>query len=116
MPREVRFSTSPLPVNNMTTTNAITSTTTMASSSPTAAEVIMPSRRVEAITSTAWMIRITTVIIRAVSSFSGMPTSGMNAWLASALSIATTAIARYQKVSQPNSQPIFGLASREAHW
>ena len=76
----------------------------------------MPSRRVEAITSTAWMSSTTNVIRRAVSSFGSMPTSGMNAWLANALSIATTAIARYQNVSQPNNQPIFGFASRDAHW
>ena len=62
------------------------------------------------------MSNTTNVISRAVSSFGAMPTSGMNAWLASALSIATTAMARYQKVSQPNHQPIFGLASRDAHW
>ena len=54
--------------------------------------------------------------IRAVSSLCCMPTSGMKAWLASALSIATTPVARYQNVSQPNNQPIFGLASRDAHW
>ena len=83
---------------------------------PTALDVIRPRRRVEAITRTAWTTRITTVISRAVSSLSAIPTRGMNAWLASALSRATTAIARYQNVNQPNSQPIFGLASRDAHW
>ena len=40
----------------------------------------------------------------------------MKAWLANALSMATTPVARYQNVSQPNIQPIFGLASRDAHW
>ena len=59
------------------------------------------------------MTKIATVIIRAVSSLSAIPTNGMNAWLASALSIATTPIAKYQNVSHPNNQPIFGLASRE---
>jgi len=39
----------------------------------------------------------------------------MKAWLASALSNATTPVAKYQKVSQPKNQPIFGLASRDAH-
>ena len=36
--------------------------------------------------------------------------------LAIALSAATVPIPSQQKVSQPNPQPIFGLASREAHW
>ena len=45
-----------------------------------------------------------------------MPNSGMNAWLASALSAATVPIPSQQKVSQPNPQPILGLANREAHW
>ena len=53
IPREVRLSKSPLPVNTTTTTSAITNTTTMASSMPTAMEVISPSSRVETITSTA---------------------------------------------------------------
>jgi hypothetical protein len=43
----------PLPVNSMTAPRPITKTTTIASSIPTALDVIMPSRRVEAITSTA---------------------------------------------------------------
>ena len=100
----------------MATASAMTNTTTMASSTPTAPEVIRPSSRVEAITSAACTISIATVISRAVSSFSAIPTNGMNAWLASALSRATTAIARYQNVSHPNSHPTFGFASREAHW
>ncbi|WSC65566.1 hypothetical protein OHA57_34465 [Streptomyces anulatus] len=70
----------------------------------------------EATASTVWTSSTTSVIRRAASSSGAMPTSGMNAWLASALSTATTPIARYQKVSHPNHQPIFGLASREAHW
>jgi len=45
-----------------------------------------------------------------------MPNSGMNAWLASALSAATVPMPSQQKVSQPNPQPILGLASRDAHW
>ena len=61
----------------MTAPNPTTSTTTMASSIPTALEVINPSSFVEAITMTAWTIRITTVITRAVPSFSAIPTSGM---------------------------------------
>jgi hypothetical protein len=32
------------------------------------------------------------------------------------LSTATTPIPSQQYVSQPNPQPIFGLARREAHW
>ena len=45
-----------------------------------------------------------------------MPNNGMNAWLASALSTATTPNDTKQTVSQPNPQPIFGLANREPHW
>ena len=87
----------------------------MPSSNPTAPEVIRPSSRVDAITRVAWTTSTAMVIRRAVSSLSLSPSSGMRAWLAKALSTATAAIARYQNVSQPNSQPIFGLASREAH-
>ncbi len=39
----------------------------------------------------------------------------MKAWLASALSTVTTVIARFQTANHPNTQPTFGLASREAH-
>ena len=59
---------------------------------------------------------MTRVITLAVLSFSSMPSSGINAWLANALSRATTAIARYQNVSHPNIQPIFGFANRDPHW
>jgi hypothetical protein len=55
------------------------------------------------------------VISRAVFSFGAMAASGMSAWLANALFIATTAMARDQNVSHPNNHPIFGFASRDAH-
>ena len=48
IPREVRLPTEPLPVTATATKSAITSTTTMTNSSPTAAEVIRPTMRVEA--------------------------------------------------------------------
>lgn len=70
-PREVRLPGSPLPVNSMTAAKPITRTTTIASSIPTALEVINPRNRVEAITRIAWTISIATVISLAVSSFSG---------------------------------------------
>jgi hypothetical protein len=61
------------------------------------------------------MSNTTNVISRAVFSSGATPASGISAWLANALSIATTAMARYQNVSHPNNHPIFGFASRDAH-
>jgi hypothetical protein len=67
-------------------------------------------------TNTAWATKIATVSSLAVCSSSPMPSNGMSAWLANALSIATAPRARYQNDNQPNNQPIFGLARRDAHW
>ncbi len=117
MPREVRLSTEPSPVTATATTSAIPSTTTITNSTPTAAALTKPTMRVEAMASTAWIEQHDQRDQRArCPRPAAMPNSGMNAWLASALSTATTAIARYQKVNHPNPQPTFGLASREAHW
>ena len=74
--------------------SATVSTTTMISSSPTAAEVSRPTRRVDAMTSTACRTIITTVMTLAVIWLSGIPSSGMSAVFASALSTATTPITR----------------------
>ena len=74
--------------------SAITSTPTITTSTPTAHALRMPTMRVEAIVSTAWISSTTSVIRRAVPSSGSRPSSGMNAWLASALSTATTAIPR----------------------
>jgi hypothetical protein len=115
-PREARLATPASPLITTVMMSAIATTTTSTSSSPTAVPLIVLTTRVEAIASRAWIRRTTSVIRRAVPSSGARPTSGMNAWLASALSTATTAIARYQKVSQPKPRPIFGLARRDAHW
>ena len=84
-------------------------------SSATVIEVTLPSSRVDAMTSAASASISANVISRAVPSSGAMPSSGMRAWLASALFIATTPIARNQNVSQPKNQPTFGFARREAH-
>jgi hypothetical protein len=73
---------------------ATVSTTTMISSRPTAAEVTRPTRRVDAMTRTACRIIATTVMTLAVVWSSGMPSRGMSAVFASALSTATTPITR----------------------
>ncbi|MFF3454275.1 hypothetical protein ACFYXH_08065 [Streptomyces sp. NPDC002730] len=74
--------------------SASATTTTSATSSPTAAALIMLTMRVEATASNVWMSSTTSVIRRAVPSSGSMSASGMNAWLASALSTAATPIAR----------------------
>ena len=45
-----------------------------------------------------------------------MPSNGIRHWLASALSIVTVESPTFHTASQPNSQPILGFASRDAHW
>jgi hypothetical protein len=57
-----------------------------------------------------------TVITRAVTSLGAILNSGIRHWLAIALSIATTLSPTLHTAIQPKIQPIFGLASREAHW
>ena len=88
----------------------------MTSSNPTAAELIIATSRTERIAITAWTGITATVIHRAVFSSLGRFSSGIRAWLASALSIATTPIASVQTASHPKTQPIFGFANRDAHW
>ena len=44
-----------------------------------------------------------------------IPNNGIRDWLASALSMATAASPTSSTASHPNTQPIFGLASRDAH-
>lgn len=79
IPREARLAVEPSPVTATTITRAIATTTTSASSSPTAAELIQPTRRVEAMAGTAWTSSTPRVMTRAVSSSAAMPARGMNA-------------------------------------
>ena len=94
MPREVRLSTEPSPVSATTIASVTTSTAMSTTSIPTALALIMPTMRVEAMVSTTWTSIRASVIRRAVRSSGSRPTSGMNTWLAIALSAATTPIAR----------------------
>ena len=65
---------------------------------------------------TAWTTSSSTVITRAMPSSGAMPSNGIRHWLASALSIVTVESPTFHTASQPNSQPILGFASRDAHW
>jgi len=64
----------PLPANTMAMTRPITNTTTIASSNPTALDVIRPSKRVEAITSAASTSNTANVISRAGFRQTRLPT------------------------------------------
>ena len=86
--------TEPDPVIATAINSAITSTPTITTSTPTAPALRMATMRVEAIARNAWISSKASVISRAVCSSGPRPTSGMNAWLAIALSTATTAIPR----------------------
>ena len=74
--------------------SAITSTTTITSSTPTALALIIATMRVEAIASTAWMSSTTTVIRRATFSLGSSPKRGISAVLAIALSTAAAAMTK----------------------
>ena len=65
---------------------------------------------------TAWTTSSSTVITRAVPSSGAMPNNGIRHWLASALSIVDRESPTFHTAIQPNSHPIFGFASRDAHW
>src|SRR5262245_53475580 len=116
MPCETRFPVDPWPVSTTATTNATPSATTIASSTPTASEFVHPTIRVDMITMTAWITSSATVMTRAVLSLGAMLNNGIRHWVANALSIAGALIATLHAVTQPNIQPIFGLASLDAHW
>nr|CRL73032.1 hypothetical protein CPGR_03087 [Mycolicibacterium komanii] len=116
MPCETRLCVEPWPVSTTATTNAIPSTTTIVSSTPTARELIQPTIRVDITTMTAWTTSSPTDMMRAVDSSGAMLNSGIRHWVANALSIAGALIAALHTATQPNIQPIFGLASLDAHW
>ena len=72
--------------------------------------------RVDMTTMTAWITSSAMVMTRAVESFGAMLSSGIRHWVAKALSIAGALSAALHTATQPNIQPIFGLANLDAHW
>src|SRR5262245_8714814 len=108
MPCETRFPVEPWPVSTTATTNATPSATTIASSTPTANELVQPTIFVDMITMMACITSNAIVMTRAVVSLGAMLNNGIRHWVANALSIAGALIATLHTVTQPNIQPILG--------